>query len=128
MGLSAFLNVNGIDLPTPLQGFNYEFATMVNNGRNANGAFVGQVVGREQIKLNSLKWSCLEPAEWMRILAAIRPFIVPVTLEDYRTGRPMTILMYPGNRKATPLFIDRSTKLVEKYRNCQFNLIDTGLE
>lgn len=126
MALSAFLKVNGVDFPCPAVGFNYVLSTTVDSGRNASNAVVGQVVGRELFKLNELQWSGLEASEWMSMLKAIEPFFVPVTFEDYRTGRPITIMMYPGDRSAEPLVVDPITNKVIKYKNCKFNLIDCG--
>lgn len=103
MALSSFLNVNGYDFPTPMHGFQYVIATTVNAGRNANNAVIGQVIGRDTIKLDAMQWNGLSPEVWRRMLKAVEPFYVPVTFEDYRTGKPTTIIMYPGNRTAIPL-------------------------
>lgn len=128
MGLTSFLNVNGVDFPCPKAGFNYIISTTVNSGRNANNAVVGQIVGRELFKLNSMEWVALDAETWQTMLAAVEDFFVPVTFEDYRTGEPITITMYPGDRTAEPLFVDPETHKVIKYRNCKFNLIDCGWE
>nr|DAL48205.1 MAG TPA_asm: hypothetical protein [Caudoviricetes sp.] len=127
-GLSAFLNVNGYDFPCPRAGFEYIISTTVNSGRNANNAVIGQRVGRDLFKLNSMEWAMLDPETWRKMLKAVEPFYVPVTFEDYRTGNPITITMYPGDRTASPLFADANSHLVTKYENCKFNLIDAGLE
>ena len=105
---------------------NYIISTTVNAGRNANNEVVGQVVGRDLYKLNGLEWAALEPETWQKMLKAVEPFYVPVTFEDYRTGEPITIIMYPGDRSAEPLFVDKETHKVTKYLNCKFNLIDSG--
>ena len=126
MALSSFLNVNGYDFPTPMHGFQYVIATTVNAGRNANNAVIGQVIGRDTIKLDAMQWNGLSPEVWRRMLKAVEPFYVPVTFEDYRTGKPTTIIMYPGNRTAIPLFTDRDSHLVIQYESCKFNLIDAG--
>lgn len=128
MALSAFLNVNGYDFPCPKRGFNYVISTTVNAGRNANNAVIGQRVGRDLFKLNSLEWACLDAETWQMMLKAIEDFYVPVTFEDYRTGQPITITMYPGDRTATPLFTDENSHKIIKYENCKFNLIDAGWE
>lgn len=128
MALSAFLNVNGYDFPCPRVGFQYTISTVVDAGRNVNGATIGQRVGRDLFKLDAMQWAALDPPVWQMMLRAIEPFYVPVTFEDYRTGKPITITMYPGDRTAKPLFADRNSHLVTKYENCQFNLIDCGLE
>ena len=128
MGLTSFLRVNGVDFPCPRVGFDYIISTTVNAGRNANNEVVGQVVGRDLYKLNTLEWAALDAETWQKMLKAIEPFYVPVTFEDYRTGQPITITMYPGDRTAEPLFVDPETHKVTKYRNCKFNLIDCGWE
>lgn len=127
-GLSSFLNVNGYDFPCPRVGFTYTISTTVNAGRNANNAVIGQRVGRDLYKLDNMEWAGLEPEVWQSMLKAVEPFYVPVTFEDYRTGRPITITMYPGDRTAKPLFVDEDSHIVTKYENCKFNLIDCGLE
>ena len=126
MALSSFLNVNGYDFPCPKVGFQYIISSTVNAGRNANNAVIGQRVGRDLYKLNSMSWAMLEPETWQMMLRAVEDFYIPVTFEDYRTGEPITITMYPGDRTATPLFVDGNTHKVKKYENCKFNLIDAG--
>ena len=128
MGLSSFLMVNGVNFPCPKKGFDYIITTTVNAGRNANNEIVGQKVGRDLFKLNTLEWAALDADVWQKMLDAIEPFYVPVTFEDYRTGEPITITMYPGDRTAKPLFVDPVTHKVTKYENCKFNLIDCGWE
>ena len=127
-GLSSFLVVNGVEFPCPRVGFSYIISTTVNAGRNANNAVTGQKIGRDLYKLNNLEWAMLDAETWKNMLAAIEPFYVPVTFEDYRTGEPITITMYPGDREAKPIFADPQTHVVTKYENCKFNLIDCGLE
>ena len=126
MALSSFLNVNGYDFPCPEYGFQYTISTAVNAGRNTNNEVIGQRVGRDLIKLDSMSWKALDPKPWQMMLKAVEPFYVPVTFEDYRTGKPTTIIMYPGDRTAKPLFADPDTHIVTKYEECKFNLVDTG--
>lgn len=128
MALSAFLNVNGYNFPCPAYGFQYTISTVVNAGRNVNGAVIGQRVGRDLYKLNSLQWVGLLPEQRRMILRALEPFYVPVTFEDYRTGQPITITMYPGDRTGKPLFADKLTHMVTRDEVLSFNLIDCGLE
>lgn len=128
MGLSAFLNVNGYDFPCPRAGFSYIISTAVDNGRNANGATIGARVCRDLFKLDAMEWAMLPVEVWQMMLRAVEPFYVPVTFEDYRTGEPITITMYPGDRSGKPLYVDPNTHIVTKYENCKFNLIDAGLE
>ena len=125
-GLSSFLTVNGVDFPCPRVGFTYVITTTVNGGRNADDEVVGQKVGRDKFKLNTMEWAALDAKMWQKMLKAVEDFYVPVTFEDYRTGEPITITMYPGDRTAKPLFVDKTTHKVTKYENCKFNLIDCG--
>lgn len=126
MALSSFLNVNGYDFPCPDHGFSYIISTTVDSGRNANNAVIGQRVGRDLYKFDGLQWTGLSPRTWQMMLRAVEPFFIPVTFEDERTGEPITITMYPGDRKATPLFANDRTHRVEQYENCSFNLVDAG--
>lgn len=126
MALSSFLRVNGVDFPCPKAGFTYTISTVVDAGRNTNGVVVGQRIGRDLYKLDNMEWAALRPEVWQRMLRAVEPFYVKVTFEDYRTGQPITITMYPGDRSAKPLFVDKSTHKVTMYEECSFNLIDTG--
>ncbi len=134
MALTSFLNANGYDLPSPHVGFNYIISTTVNAGRNTNNAVIGQRVGRDLYKFDTLEWVGLRPDEWATILAAIGAgasetdtFFVPVTFEDIRSpGSTITITMYHGDISAKPLFVDPDTKLVKQFEVCKVNLIDAG--
>ena len=126
MALSSFLRVNGMDFPPPRRGFNYVITTTVNAGRNANNAVVGQRVGRDLFKLDNMEWAGLSAEKWQQMLNALEPFYVPVTFEDYRTGQPITIIMYHGDITATPLWVDTNTHKITQYENCKVNLIDAG--
>ena len=128
MPLSAFLNVNGYDFPCPGRGFQYIISTTVNAGRNSNNATIGQRVGRDLFKLDVMQWAGLPNETWQMMLKAVEPYYVPVTFEDYRTGNPITITMYPGDRTAKPLWLDKEKHIIKQYENCAFNLIDAGLE
>lgn len=124
--LTSFLNISGYDMPCPAYGLEYTISTAVNAGRNLNNAVVGQKVGRDIYKFDNLQWIGLKPDERRKILMAIEPFFVPVTFEDYKTGLPITIYMYPGDRKIKPLFVDKYTHLVTQDEVLSFNLIDCG--
>lgn len=128
MALSSFLNVNGYDYPCPRYGFQYTISTVVNAGRNVNGAVIGQRVGRDLYKLDQLQWVGLRPEQVRMILRSLEPFYVPVTFEDYRTGNPITLTMYPGDRTGKPLFASELTHMVTMYETLAFNIIDCGLE
>ncbi|MCI8860864.1 MAG: hypothetical protein HFI20_00080 [Lachnospiraceae bacterium] len=125
--MSAFLIVNGVRFPTPKRGFKITVLTNVDSGVNALGAVVGQVIGRNQYKLDSMQWEGLDAAVWERMLKALEPFFIPVTFEDPQTRERRTITMYPGSRSGEPYWLDRDKK-IKQYRNCQLNLVDCGWE
>lgn len=127
MALSSFLNVNGYDFPPPRRGFSWTISTTVNAGRNANNAVIGDRVGRDLYKLDNMEWVGLTPKQREMLLKAIEPFYVPVTFEDMKKpGHPITIIMYPGDRSGSPLFVDKLTHMVLQDETLKFNLIDTG--
>lgn len=126
MALSSFLNINGYDMPCPRYGFEYILSTAVDSGRNLNAAVVGQRVGRELYKFNTLQWVGLYPEQIKMILSAIEPFFVPVTFEDIRSGGIITIDMYPGDRTVKPLFVDKDSHSMTRSETLSFNLVDCG--
>ena len=125
--MSAFLIVNGVRFPTPKRGFKITVLTNVDSGVNALGAVVGQVIGRNQYKLDSMQWEGLDAAVWERMLKALEPFFIPVTFEDPQTRERRTITMYPGSRSGEPYWLNKDKK-IKQYRNCQLNLVDCGWE
>lgn len=126
MALTAFLNVNGYDWPPPMRGFTYVISTTVNAGRNVNNAVIGRRVGRDLIKLDAMQWNGLNAEIRQMMLKSLEDFFVPVTFEDYRTGKPTTITMYPGDRKGKPLWVDKLTHIVTMDESFTVNLIDAG--
>lgn len=126
MALTAFLNVNGYDWPPPIRGFTYVISTTVNAGRNVNNAVIGRRVGRDLIKLDAMQWNGLKAETRQMMLKSLEDFYVPVTFEDYRTGKPTTIIMYPGDRKGKPLWVDKLSHIVTMDETFTVNLIDAG--
>lgn len=120
---SQLIIVNGIELPPPIRGFEIISTQAVDSGRNANGAVVGQLVGRRMWKLNNLQWNGLSPDDWIQIKQALRPFFVPVTFTDDENIR-RTITMYPSDTTGQPYHIDGVNYSL--YQTCKFNLIDCG--
>lgn len=125
--MSAFLIVNGVPFPTPKRGFRITVLTNVDSGVNAFGAVVGQVIGRNQYKLDNMQWEGLDAVVWKRMLKALEPFYIPVTFEDPQTKEWKTITMYPEDRSGEPYWLDKNKK-IKLYRNCQLSLVDCGWE
>ena len=55
----AYLAINGYELPPCKRGVSVVVTTVVDSGRDANGAVVGQRVGRDQYKIDGLEWAWL---------------------------------------------------------------------
>lgn len=121
----AYISVNGYDFPPPKRGVKPTVTTLVDAGRNANGAVVGQKIGRDQFKIDTLEWPWLDAETWSRMLTVLDHFFVYVTFLNPVTNKPITIKMYPGDRTAEPYWADESGNPT-CYRNCKVNLVDCG--
>lgn len=122
----AVITINGREFPSPDIGGNLIVSTNVSDGKNANGEFVGQKVGRDQYKFDALQWKFLDAATWSAMLQEFDKFIVTARIPDMVNDRMMTIRMYPGNRTATPVRFDKDGKPV-LYQDCKVNIIDCGV-
>lgn len=124
----AFISVNGYDFPSPKRGLKPTVSTLVDSGRNANGAVVAQRIGRDQYKLDGLEWPWLPAETWSEILTVLSDFFVYVTFTDPVKNKKVTIKMYPGDRTAEPYYLDEDDENPIFYTNCKVNLIDCGEE
>lgn len=124
--MASFIQINGHSYPTPRRGLELQVATIVDSSRNANGVVVGQVVGRQQQKLNGLQWAYLTAEQWSAILKEFDNFYVTVSYPDMVNNRWTTRKMYPGDRSATPFHLDPDTQFPLDYLDCKVNLIDVG--
>lgn len=124
--MASFIKINGRDYPCPRRGLEMMVATIVDSARNANAVVVGQVVGREQQKLNNLEWVYLTAEQWSAILKEFSNFYVTVSYPDMVNNTWTTRKMYPGDRTAEPFHLDPVTQLPLDYINCKVNLIDCG--
>ncbi|MCB6610187.1 hypothetical protein V3C10_04340 [[Clostridium] symbiosum] len=122
----AVITINGREFPSPDIGGNLLVATNVSDGKNANGEFVGQKVGRDQYKFENLQWKFLPAETWASMLQEFDKFVVTARIPDMVNNRFMTIRMYPGNRTAVPVEFD-SSGLPIMYRDCKVNIIDCGV-
>ena len=87
----AVIMINGREFPAPDIGGNLVVATNVSDGKNANGEFVGQKVGRDQYKFDSLQWKMLDAQTWAAMLQEFDKFVVTARIPDmvnnrFRTG------------------------------------------
>lgn len=121
----SYLKINGYELPPPKRGVHPIVTTIVNAGRNANGAVIGQRVGRDQYKIDGLEWSWLTAEQWSEILSVLSDFVVQVSFIDPVTNTEKTIKMYCGDRTGEPYWVDENGRPTH-YKDCKVNLIDTG--
>lgn len=122
-----YLAINGVSIPYPKRGVKATVITVVDSGRNANGAVVGQRIGRDQYKIDTLEWPYLTAAEWSQILQLVSSFYFNVTFYDPVSNGLKTLRMYCGDRSAEPYWVDGNGKPTH-YINCKMNLIDCGEE
>lgn len=122
----TFILINGNEYPAPDVGAVFTIATFVTNGKNALGEFIGQKVGRDQIKIDNLQWKFLPAEIWARILGEFDNFVVTATVFDMQQNRFRTLRMYPGNRSAVPVEFNEDGS-VKTYKDCKVNIIDCGV-
>lgn len=125
MDNGKMIKINGKSFPSPDKGLGFEVATYVNAGKNANGEFVGQKIGRDQYKIDGLQWYMLDAATWSAILKEFDKFVVTVTFPDMVKNEMITLQMYPGNRTAQPEVVD-ANGMPTMYKQCKVNIIDCG--
>jgi len=101
-------------------------ATYVTDGKNANGEFIGDRVGRDQYKVNNLQWKFLDAVTWSEMLKEFGAFVVTARIPDMVNNGWITLQMYPGNRTAVPVTTG-TDGLPTMYRDCKVNIIDCGV-
>lgn len=121
----AFLKIGSYELPPCKRGVNILVTTVVDSARNVNGVVVGQKIGRDQYKIDSLEWAWLTAEQWESILQQMSSFFFNVTFPDPVTNTMKTVQMYCGDRTATPYWVNGNGKPTH-YKDCKVNLIDTG--
>ena len=124
--MHSLITINGKAFPAPDRGLTPTIATLVSAGKNANGEFVGQKVGRDQLKYDNMIWSYLKADTWAAMLQEFKKFECTVQLANPETNAWVTIRMYPGNRTCEPLTLDPRTGLPKDYINCKCDIVDMG--
>lgn len=120
----------GIAIPEPAMGSGQiTISTMVNAGRNANGQFIGQVIGNDKFKIE-MNWSILTPQEFQRLLKIFDrkqqgKFVNTFRVYDPRIMDYRNMTMYVGDRTGTPIMVQNPGTGHPKYwQDVQANLIE----
>ena len=101
---------SGIAIPEPaFDSGNVTISTLVNAGRNANGEFIGQVVGNDKLKIE-LNWGVLSPTQFKALLALFDrnqggKFVNTFSVYDPRTMSYRNRTMYVGDRSGHPIMV-----------------------
>lgn len=126
--MERLIQINGnVNIPYPSEGLELIVSTLVDSGRNARGEVVGQRVGRDNYKCNSLQWNWLDAKTWSMILKEFENFFVICRIPDMVNNDWIELKMYPGDRSAKPYWLDKKTGLPSHYQNCKVNIIDCGV-
>jgi hypothetical protein len=102
---------------------------MVNAGRNAQGNFIGQVIGNDKLKVE-LNWSVLTPQQFSDLLKIFDRsqggrFVNTFTVYDPRTMTYRNLPMYVGDRAGQPIMVSNPGVGHPKYWvDIQANLIE----
>lgn len=124
--MHPYILINGKTFPAPDRGAGHEGASLVSAGKNANGTFIGQKIGRTQRKLTPMVWGLLDAETWTAILQEVEKFEMNITFFDPVINNWNTITMYPGNWSDMVWKTDRKTGKTLKYADCKVNFIDCG--
>jgi hypothetical protein len=111
---------SSIEIPEPaFDSGNTTFSTLVNAGRNAEGKFVGQVIGDDKMKIE-MNWSVLEPAQFMELLRVFDrryggKFVNDFVVYDPRSMSYVQKKIYVGDRQGRPMMVWKPGSSHPKY-------------
>ena len=120
---------SGVVLPTPIMGSSgLTISTLVDGGRNANGKFVGSVIGEDKLSID-LEFINLSPEEFknfLRIFDSNRggSFVNEFRIFDPRINDWTTKEMYVGDRSGRPLKLDKQTGRPLKWGDIKAKLVE----
>ena len=108
--MSWVTTTSGIAVPEPAYGSGgVTISTLVNAGRNANGQFIGQVIGNDKLKID-MSWDVLSPSQFQTMLALFDrrqggKFVNTFRIYDPRSMTYRNTVMYVGDRSGTPIMV-----------------------
>lgn len=101
---------SGLEIPEPaLDSGQVTISTLVNAGRNAQGKFIGQVIGNDKLKIE-MNWAALTPEQFQSLLNIFDrsnggAFVNTFTVYDPREMGYRNIKMYVGDRSGKPMMV-----------------------
>lgn len=116
-----------IAVPYPTKG-PFTSTNQVDGARNAQGTFIGRVVGRTMDK-QEMTWQVISCEAWWELNRWLENghFTCYVHYFNHNMGQWMTRLFYISDRKVEPTMIDPGTGEAAYYRNASVNVIDCGV-
>lgn len=124
--MASSICISGEWVKSPVRGLNEITTFAVNNGRNADGEMIGEVVGRMNYKLDNLEWRGLYRDEWAHILQLTEGFFFIAKIPDMHTGGWIELKMYRGDASAQPYWLESDGNF-RWYESCKMNIIDCGI-
>lgn len=117
------VSINHIEVPDPSE-YNATTSTLVDEGRNTEGAFIGSVIRNELAKVE-MKWNYLSAQQWADILAHFKAsFVNSVTFLNQDTNQYETRSMYVSDRTGGAACRDPRTKELKGWQGCRLALIE----
>jgi hypothetical protein len=120
----------GIVIPEPaIDSGAVTISTLVNAGRNANGKFVGQIIGDDKFKIE-MSWNILTPHQFSDLLNIFDKrrggkFVNTFRVYDPRDMTYSNKVMYVGDRAGRPLMVENpGTGHPRHWTDVKVNLIE----
>lgn len=120
---------SGIALPAPELGSGgVSFATLVDGGRNAQGSFIGSVIGDDKMTID-ISYGHLTPDEFQNFLKIFDReqsghFVNVFRVYDPRVQDWVYKTMYVGDRSGTPYAVSPSAFTPGYWKNVKGKLIE----
>lgn len=121
---------SGIAIPEPaFDSGGVTISTLVNAGRNANGEFIGQVIGNDKLKID-INFKVLSPTQMRDLLKLFDRrqggrFVNTFRVYDPRTMSYRNLNMYVGDRSGRPIMVKNpGTGHPKWWVDVQANLIE----
>ena len=101
---------------------------LVDGARNAQGTFIGRVVGRSMDK-QEMSWEMISCTKWWQLNRWLEAghFTCYACYFSHNVGEWKTRLFYISDRKVEPEMIDPGNGEPAFYRNASLNVIDCGV-